>query len=576
MTHRQCDSNKVREQFNLLPKPVIKNMGWFGRWKAASASQIMEDGWTWKEMPPVHLNEDVDWGLAGRTNRSWGYNLHSWKFMDPVLARYADYGMPDDLEWAIRVAQSWWEFDQSSTDPSSMAWYDMSQSMRMPRLAELTIFAMQSELESTSGFLIDMCIAHLERAFDDASFNPGNNHGFYTAASNIEFGRLLPLLPRSTELVLLGQQRLQTMINRQFASDGGHLEHSPDYHRMLLSSVEGAITGGLTSDTTLKERVRKAAYALGWMVQPNGELVQIGDTNQYNVDREGLRSIDPHTDFILSDGRRGLPNATELFVMPETGYAFVRSPQPKTEGGRLDSAYLSFQAGFHSRAHNHADDLSITWFDLGTEILVDSGRFGYIDLLPKDSPARDFGFYYGAPERQYVESTRAHNTVSLDGSDIPRMGMRQRGSLLDECKQKDGVFELNGSTELESHTHTRKVSLVPHRSLFVVDSVEVHNSGTEIISWFNVNGVLHVQELNGCVLISAPTHGWEILVESTGRLLSIEKGTINPLRGWRSKVDRSIEPVWNFGFKETIKNAAAIVETRFEVNDPVRSYSIPW
>ena len=560
-------SKRLREQFGHLPKPAVDNRGWFGRWRAASAAEIMNEGWAWKEMPPVDLSGDIDWGGPGRINRSWGYNLHSWKFLDPVLKRFVDDGRLQDLEWALRVARSWWEFDQCDNDPSSMTWYDMSQSMRMPRLAELTILAAQSEISFISEFLIDVCNEHVRRALSSESFNAGNNHGFYAAASDIEFGRLLPVLPHAQELVALGQERLKTMIGKQFASDGGHLEHSPDYHRMLLSSVEGAITGGLTQDEDLKQKVIKAAHALGWMVQPNGEIVQIGDSNQYNVDEKRLKSIDPQTDFILSDGQRGCPNEEQIFIMPESGYAFVRSPQPREQGDRSKSAYLSLQAGFHSRAHKHADDLSLTWFDLGSEILVDSGRYGYVDLLPKDSPDRDLGFYYGSPERQYVESTRAHNTVSLDHMDIPRLERRQKGAFLGECYEVDGAFELNGCVEHSTHTHKRKIVLRPHRELVVTDDIKVNSSGREIISWFNVNGDLKVEALEGDVLISGFPDGSEIVVKSTGKLLQIERGQSDPLRGWRSKVDRTLEPIWNFGYVASA-DGSAVIETRFEIQKP--------
>ena len=58
-------------------------------------------------------------------------------------------------------------------------------------------------------------------------------------------------------------------------------------------------------------------------------------------------------------------------------------------------------------AHAHADALSVTLFSQGRELLVDPGTF----------------VYNCAPEwRSYFRSTRAHNTVTIDGRDQAEQG----------------------------------------------------------------------------------------------------------------------------------------------------------
>src|SRR5699024_7670644 len=116
-------------------------------------------------------------------------------------------------------------------------------------------------------------------------------------------------------------------------------------------------------------------------------------------------SIDPETLFILSEGRSGTPPSAEMKVFSDGGYAFVRSPRPQSPGDIGKSGYLALSAAFHSRAHKHADDLNLVWYDKGQQILTDSGRYGYGELLPPDSPLRKEGFYYASAERQYFEGT---------------------------------------------------------------------------------------------------------------------------------------------------------------------------
>src|SRR5699024_4715230 len=134
----------------------------------------------------------------------------------------------------------------------------------------------------------------------DEAFNPNNNHGFYTAVSQVHAAKYVPMFSESHATQAQGSKRLAKMVELQFAEDGTHLEHSPDYHQMLLNSFEHAVRDGLIQDEETKERVQRAAHVLGWMVQPDGALVQFGDSPETNIVSSGATSIDPATQFILS------------------------------------------------------------------------------------------------------------------------------------------------------------------------------------------------------------------------------------------------------------------------------------
>jgi hypothetical protein len=73
----------------------------------------------------------------------------------------------------------------------------------------------------------------------------------------------------------------------------------------------------------------------------------------------------PTATFLFSRGAAGLPDESRLRVLPEAGYAVVRAPQPHGTHDHDTAGYLLLAAGFHSRAHKHADDLTICWFDRG-------------------------------------------------------------------------------------------------------------------------------------------------------------------------------------------------------------------
>lgn len=519
--------------------------------KRYTAESIMTLGWKLSNYPGLNPAEDIDWGTPGKENRTWGFHLHAWEFTDPVMKEYLQTKSPDLLQWMYEAAKNWWRFAKTNEDETAMVWYDMSLSLRTPRLARLLIQLAKSDSPNRALELYEPMVKHTEKLFHREAFNPNNNHGFFAAAASVELPKLMPFLPFADSLAEIGERRMRTMVDKQFGDDGGHLEHSPDYHRMLLGSFEKGIELGLINDPEIARRIRLAANVLGWMVQPDGHLVQFGDSPAFDVDAVDLRSTDPKTEFILSDGKLGSPSQDELCILPHSGYAFVRSPQPLKIGERIASGYLAFQAGFHSRAHKHADDLTFTWFDRGHELLVDAGRYGYEQLLPIDAPERKQGFYYGAPERMYVESTVAHNTVQVDGRDIERRSRPPYGSGLGKCTKVDGRFIIRGEADHGSYFHERMLRYNPGQSLEVVDTISPRGETNEAVSWFNINGEFEAVVEGNTILFHAPDGKFMLKANSEAELIMPVRGQHSPLRGWRSKIDRELIPVWNFGYRHT-------------------------
>lgn len=482
------------------------------------------------------------------------------------MNEYLQTGSPELLQWMFDAATNWWRFAKTNEDEGAMVWYDMSLSLRTPRLARLLVQLSKTDDSDRVLELFEPMIKHAEMLFQSNAFNPNNNHGFFAAAASVELPKLMPFLPMADSLAQVGESRMRTMVDRQFANDGGHLEHSPDYHRMLLGSFEKGLAAGLITEPETARRIRLAANVFGWMVQPDGHLVQFGDSPAFDVDAVELHSVDENSEFILSDGKRGNPNQEELCVLSDSGYAFVRSPQPQLSGQRSQSSYLAFQAGFHSRAHKHADDLTFTWFDKGHEILVDSGRYGYEQLLSPDAPERKLGFYYGAPERMYVESTIAHNTVQVDGKDIERRLRAPYGSALGKCTNSEGRFIIRGTATHADYVHERMLRFEPGRSLEVIDTLNTEGKAIEAISWFNLDGSFDAEVESNAIWFHSPNKEFKIRVSSESQLIMPVRGQQAPMRGWRSKVDRELVPVWNFGYQQVVDSRSRQLVT-FEIID---------
>ncbi|MGP5717729.1 glycosyltransferase [Brachybacterium tyrofermentans] len=569
LRERGVNAGDLLDVFEQLPEPPLT--GWFSLSEMKQdAHDIVATGWTFEEFEPVRVTEHPEWAAVGEANRTWGFNLHTWTFMEPLLREHSRTGDRYWLETSLDIAMDWigtYLDPEAPEDP--MAWYDMALALRAPMLLNLLIrTARHEDLQPQATVLIDAILRHMDELLEERAFNPNNNHGFYTAASQLHLAKHGSPLPGAGTLHDDGAARLRTMADRQFAPDGAHLEHSPDYHRMLLGSFERAVQDGLVDDEDIRERIGRAAEVLGWMVQPDGYLVQFGDTPATYMTVDGATSIDPHTQYILSDGRRGEAPGKELAVYRDGGYAFVRSPAPQAPGDLAASGYLAFSAAFHSRAHKHADDLNLVWYDRGTEILVDSGRYGYGGLLPADSPLRKKGFYYGSPERQYVEGTRAHNTVEMDGEDQDRRNRAPYGSGIADAVQTDGVFDLSARVHHADYIHRRRVVYTPGRQLLVKDAIFSQSPDSRsAVVWYNIDGAFELVERGESLVFERLVNGDPVRLEVSGpgTLVDPVRGGQDPLRGWRSRQDRSLEPVWSIGFSVAVETRAA-VDTVFRLS----------
>lgn len=518
-----------------------------------SVGTIRDRGWQHGSLEPVKITVPFHWIEACSDHRSQAYSLHAWDFMVPFLEAWSTDRDPDVLMWCLERAADWAETFNDGASHGSMAWYDMAIGRRAPRLAYLVQEAVHEGVGTgIIEALTRSVICHQRAVFAPQAFNANTNHGFYTAVGQLSFAQRLRGLPGMEIIENQGAERLRRVVATQFASDGGHLEHSPDYHRMLVSSFLGAMDDGLLTDPEVATRIKRAEEVTGWFLRPDRTVVQIGDSPSRLPAPSDRAMAAPHTAFLVTGGRAGKPNPQELLVLKEAGYAVVRSPQPTGREDHVSAGYLTFMAGFHSRAHKHCDDLSLTWFDGSHELLIDAGRFGYLDQLPPDSPQREEGFYYGRPERQYVERTRAHNTVQADGREHERRHRRPYGSALVSAEERDGTFHLVGEVDHGAWTHRRTVTYKPGTWLLVKDEMTGQDDQPhDFIVWWNFPEELTDPfVVDERVTFTLPG-GRSLHVTSLGesKLLTPVKGEEGPLRGWRSIVDYEFTPAWSLAHK---------------------------
>ena len=244
-------------------------------------------------------------------------------------------------------------------------------------------------------------------------------------------------------------------LQEQILPDGGHFERSPMYHQIMLNLYREVIfvLNGRNSEISSKiaDKVKVMEMWLGSVLHPDGQIPLLNDS-ALGIAGDSMRVLD-----------QSMVSSDRFDALSESGYFIFR------DNGSQD--YLIFDCGplgpdYHP-GHGHCDTLS---FELSLErkrFIVDSGG----------------GTYYGDIDwRDYYRSTRAHNTLVIDGAEQSEIWGRFRvarraqpvdvvwadndSNLVYAIGSHNGYHRLPGSI-----THRRWMCWIDHSFWLVCDQI---------------------------------------------------------------------------------------------------------
>jgi len=275
---------------------------------------------------------------------------------------------------------------------------------------------------------------------------------------------------------------LQRELAEQILPDGMHYERSPMYHQRVLYLLLLLYAAGPTEVTeVVAPYVPRAAAALRRVRHPDGQIALLNDA--------AFGIYTPPEVLLAGYGASGLPSlpppADGPWALPDAGYY----------GWRDDTGtFLICDAGpigpDYQPGHGHGDMLSFELSINGHRVIVDSGVHDYLT----------------GEMRSYCRSTRAHNTVEIDGSDqcefwgdfrVARRGhpfevewrTGKDGCFLQACH--DGYARLPGSP-----VHKRRFVWDRFEGLKVTDEILSPKPHTTI-SRLHLHPACRVEELEG-------------------------------------------------------------------------------
>jgi hypothetical protein len=213
-------------------------------------------------------------------------------------------------------------------------------------------------------------------------------------------------------------------------------------------------------------------------------------------------------------------------MLPHAGWHVMRS------GWETDACYLFFDGGPFGTGHQHEDKLSIIVHAFGKMVLPEAGRYSYDD----------------SPWRRYVLSTRAHNTVMVDGLDQRHRAVRESFESPEPVETiwltndafdfAEAEYSLGyGIEENVPVTHRRSVLFIKPRLWLVIDRLHPEDEAVhEYRSLFHLNAAdASVDQSSGTVVSTDPAGPNVALIPvcHDGWQVEIIKGQTEPVvQGW--------------------------------------------
>ncbi len=284
--------------------------------------------------------------------------------------------------------------------------------------------------------------AQLEHVYRYTSvFSSPNTHLIGEAAALFIGGLVFRDQKRPAAWLERGAALLAEEADKQILEDGVYGELSSCYHCYALDFYLQALALAERNRFPFPDRVpHKVCDMLRFLMhltRPDGSLPLLGDDDggrALALEKKNYRSFSEALClgavlFLREDFKHqaGAFFEEALWLLGEEAWQVYRllgnEPPAQTQAffssagyliqrsgwGPLDS-HLVFDCGglgMLAGGHAHADALSVVLFNRGRELLVDPGTF----------------VYNCAPEwRDYFRSTRAHNTVTIDGQDQAERG----------------------------------------------------------------------------------------------------------------------------------------------------------
>lgn len=374
------------------------------------------------------------------------------------------------LELTEKIILSWIDYSNDHDKKNSFKWYDHSTSDRALVLIYFIIQAEDSKLtkfRKSIRLVEEQLIRHAKFLFDDNNYTT-QNHGtmmdrsLYILAQYIDNSK-------SSVWIEKAKIRLVNSFSRDFSKNMINLENSTSYHLFNLElyiNIEKDLLNKFndTFGSQFRYKINKAIDYIVYLCKPNNKFPMFGDgpevsiSNLIQSDFYEIYLQNENLKYLITKGKEGEKPKYNFKVFSNEGYSFYRS---SWNMDLKDTVYYSFLSGYLLRNHKHADDLSITMFANGQDILVDSGTY----------------IYENGEYRDYFVSSMAHNGVVVDRETYPYIyGKLDKIKILRYGKNQNYYYVTAINSMYSGTIITRNLYITELGNMIIHDHISSNNS----------------------------------------------------------------------------------------------------
>lgn len=428
------------------------------------------------------------WLNPAVTDPTWRLDFQGLMWMKSLARRAAIDGQRESL--AALVAQAV-QFHQDDPDPgTNLSGWDEGTALRRLE-TENCLYNLTQAAELIPGMGADAAVL-LGTRYYGPPYAPVHNHGLMANLQLVRAGDLLGRADWKDAAV----KRMTAEAPLAFSRAGLSFEQASGYQGVnaglweQAATVLGASPGAETAAATLRKAVAAAWDAFAWETEPDGKIVQIGDSEE-SAGRAGSATF-PRT---LRDDQTGTVIGRWSWTDPQTSYYTVRYGPPRRAHGQED------RAG------------GVTWSTLGTRVLVGPGKYTY----DKNSP-----WYL------WQLGPASHNVAIPNGA-VVKSGRTAR---LTASTVQSSAHAWTVADDIYNTPHTRNVNIKRDaHSLRVTDLFPKSTLWRQHWhldpGWTLVSG-----KAGGTTLTFRHTSGRKLTVTTTGRVSGLIKGQTSPIGGW--------------------------------------------
>lgn len=415
-----------------------------------------------------------------------------------------------------------------------------------------------------------------------------NNHLVSEACGLYLAGVCVPDHPQASSWRETGWRWLEQALRTQFDPDGTYIQHSMNYHRMVLQLALAALMGSKKEDRKFSPDVmEKLAAGTRWMIAQmdpqSGETPNLGNNDGAYILPLSIGTFRDHRPTAQAAaaafcGGGVLPAGSwdeiaawlgvEVTNFPDQAEV-VSSPAVRRLGNGMEWATMR-AVRYHARPA-HADQLHVDlWFN-GVNVLRDPGTYAYSHI---------------AQWNNSLVHSRFHNTLTIDGQDpmlhIGRflwLQWDQAAWIEDACRIPHLVTAEHYGYERMGIKHKRSLEWLQPGRWEVTDRViplRKQKGNCLTVHWLIMDGQWSLDGQKITVIRNQEKVTLEIWSEPVGKTAAIDQrlirggktihgeGIASENEGWYSPTYRNLEPALSYQVSFHI-SGSMVVRTRIEL-----------